>query len=136
MRDYSDIINLQRPVSKKHKPMAIENRAAQFAPFAALNGYSDAIEETGRLTDARQELSEDMANIINTRLIEAVARKRLVTIFYFKADDNKEGGKYIACKGYIKKYDPYKDILIMENKEIIPVNDIGNVIIEADSHLE
>ena len=49
--DYSDIINLPHHVSQNHPPMPMMNRAAQFAPFAALTGYDDVIQETGRLTD-------------------------------------------------------------------------------------
>ena len=37
--NYEDIINLPHPVSKRHKPMPVEDRAAQFAPFAALTGH-------------------------------------------------------------------------------------------------
>jgi hypothetical protein len=39
MRDYSDIINLPRHVSKTKAPMPLEDRAAQFSPFAALEGH-------------------------------------------------------------------------------------------------
>lgn len=46
--NYDDIINLQHHVSKKHPQMSMMNRAAQFAPFAALTGHSDAIQETVR----------------------------------------------------------------------------------------
>ena len=45
MKKYEDIIGLSRPVSKKHPPMSRENRAAQFAPFAALTGFEGAIKE-------------------------------------------------------------------------------------------
>ena len=55
---YDSIINLPHPVSKKHPQMLIADRAAQFAPFAALTGYGAAIRETGRLTDKRIELDE------------------------------------------------------------------------------
>lgn len=44
--NYDDIINLPHPVSKTHPPMPMINRAAQFAPFSALNGHNDAIKET------------------------------------------------------------------------------------------
>ena len=44
--NYEDIINLPHPVSKKHPQMPMANRAAQFAPFAALTGYGEAISET------------------------------------------------------------------------------------------
>lgn len=46
MDNYEDIINLPHHVSKKHKQMSIEDRAAQFAPFAALTGYNDTIKDT------------------------------------------------------------------------------------------
>ena len=48
---YDDIINLEHHVSKKHKQMSLENRSAQFAPFAALVGYDNAVKETARITD-------------------------------------------------------------------------------------
>ena len=60
MRKYDDIINLPHHVSKKHSQMSQEARAAQFAPFAALTGYDDAVKETARLTDDRIELDEEM----------------------------------------------------------------------------
>ena len=43
MNDYEDIINLPHPVSEKHPQMLMTQRAAQFAPFAALTGYETAI---------------------------------------------------------------------------------------------
>lgn len=46
--DYSDIIDLPHPTSKTHPPMSRHQRAAQFAPFAALTGHNDLIEETAR----------------------------------------------------------------------------------------
>ena len=41
--NYDDIINHPHHVSKRHPQMSMWNRAAQFAPFAALTGYEDAI---------------------------------------------------------------------------------------------
>ena len=58
--NYEDIINLPHPVSKRHKPMPVEDRAAQFAQFAALTGHQAAIEEAARVTDIRMELDEEM----------------------------------------------------------------------------
>lgn len=46
--NYSDIINLPHYVSKKRPRMSIEQRSAQFAPFVALTGYEDEIEEAGK----------------------------------------------------------------------------------------
>ncbi len=58
MGKYDDIINLDRPISKNHRPMPIENRAAQFAPFAALTGYDDAIAEAARQNELKFEDNE------------------------------------------------------------------------------
>ena len=55
---YKDIMHLSRPVSSRHLPMSMHDRAAQFSPFAALTGYDAAIEETARLTDRQTELAE------------------------------------------------------------------------------
>ncbi|MBR6970386.1 MAG: hypothetical protein IKH87_06645 [Firmicutes bacterium] len=47
--DYSDMLDLPRPVSKKHPPMSVERRAAQFMPFAALTGFESAVQKAGLL---------------------------------------------------------------------------------------
>lgn len=47
-RQYSDIIDLPHHVSKKHPQMSMYQRAAQFAPFAALVGHDKAIKETAK----------------------------------------------------------------------------------------
>ena len=56
--NYDDIIHLPHPVSKSHQPMPMKNRAAQFAPFAALTGYGEAIKESERLNEAQYEEEE------------------------------------------------------------------------------
>ncbi len=43
--DYTDIINLPHHVSQKHPPMSLADRAAQFAPFSALTGLDDSIQQ-------------------------------------------------------------------------------------------
>ena len=65
---YDDIINLPHHVSERHPQMSMYNRAAQFAPFAALTGHGSAITEAARLTDAEQELSESEAEILDRKL--------------------------------------------------------------------
>ena len=59
MDKYNDIINLPHQESKKHPRMSLNSRAAQFAPFAALTGYGDAIEETVRITEESFEKNEN-----------------------------------------------------------------------------
>ena len=52
---YDDIINMPHHVSKKHPQMSMRGRAAQFAPFAALTGYGDAVKETERRHESEEE---------------------------------------------------------------------------------
>lgn len=65
MGKYDDIINLPHHESKKHPRLSIEQRAAQFAPYAALSGYGEAIDKTSKITDNRMDLAEFMSKIIN-----------------------------------------------------------------------
>ena len=53
LRKYGDIIDLPRPVSKKHMPMPAEKRCAQFSPFAALEGYEETV------IQAREQYNEE-----------------------------------------------------------------------------
>ena len=55
MKQYEDIINHQRPVSRKHKSMSMRDRAAQFASFAALSGYEDMVKEKRKNIEAEIE---------------------------------------------------------------------------------
>ena len=48
IEDYADIINLPRPELHSHTRMAIEKRAAQFSPFAALTGYDEVVKKTAQ----------------------------------------------------------------------------------------
>lgn len=125
--NYDDIINMPHHESKVYKRMPIINRAAQFAPFAALTGYEDAIEETGRLTTERKEIDEYVKAEINDKLnclSHAEHPKRKVTITYFIPDSKKEGGEYVARTGTINKIDMERKIIILDGKEIIGVSDI------------
>ena len=65
---YDDIINLPHPDPTIRPRMAMENRAAQFSPFAALTGYDEATREEARLVDIKQELSEDMKDMLDAKL--------------------------------------------------------------------
>ena len=126
MNDYSDIINLKRPPSK-HPKLSIESRAAQFAPFAALTGYNNAIKEKARLTEKKINLTEEQKQIINNKIIyleNHIKEKTEVKITYFIKDELKEGGKYIKENGIIKKIDHTKQTIKYENNKIIPIKNI------------
>ena len=99
IHSYDDIIHLSRPISKKHPQMPIRDRAAQFAPFAALTGHKEAISETERLTDAKRILDENRNMLNNERLQEIllhIKEQPKIRVTYFKADERKEGGAYLT----------------------------------------
>lgn len=127
MGKYDDIINLPHHVSKTRPKMPLEQRSAQFAPFAALTGYEDEILETGRLTTDRIELNEEAKQLLD-RTLQAIANKistqPAVTITYFVPDTKKDGGAYVTVSGNIKKIDKYKNIIVLTDKTSIPINNI------------
>ena len=125
---YNDIINMQHHVSKKHSHMSLEARSAQFAPFAALTGYGDVIKETGRLTNERVEIDEELKEILNEEIMKIKSRlsERLTVSFtYFIPDEQKSGGKYITVDGTVKKITDVS--IILEDKTEILIEDIIDI---------
>ena len=99
-----DIINLPHHVSSTRQRMSMHDRAAQFAPFAALVGYDDAVAETARLTESRPELDEQEQRAINERLAYIAAHiheQSEVRIKYFVPDEYKSGGTIIEISGKV-----------------------------------
>ena len=99
---YNEIINLPHHVSKTRPQMPMSDRAAQFAPFAALTGYDSAIKETGRLTDERIELDEEALTALDMKyqlLMDAFDDAPEVTSTFFQPDERKAGGKYASQVG-------------------------------------
>lgn len=130
MGKYDDIINLPHHISKKHPQMTLEARAAQFAPFAALTGYDDAVKETARLTNERIDLDEEAKMMLDAKLQvirEQLSEKPLVTITYFVPDAKKDGGKYVTTNGSVKKIDDYKHLIILDNSVEIPIDEIIDI---------
>ena len=130
---YKDIVILPHHVSIKHRPMSMHDRAAQFAPFAALVGYDDKVRETARYTENKINLNEEEKEQLDIKLNilkEKLNLKPIVTFIYFVPDSKKEGGRYITVSGIIKKIDDYKGIIYI-NKVEIPINQI----IEIDSDI-
>ena len=125
MGNYDDIINLKRPISKKHQPMSIYNRAGQFSPFAALTNYSDIIAEEGRLTKSQIDLNEDQ--IVEIDRVLQFAKNNLntkVNIIYFVKDNKKEGGDYLNIEDNISKINEDSRLIYFKNGNIISIDDI------------
>ena len=122
---YADIIHLPRPVSHTHPPMSMEDRAAQFSPFAALTGHDAAIAEAARLTEQRPILDEYTKWQISDTLQQAAADPQLsLHIVYFVPDTRKNGGSYAETCGCVKKLIPHRQLLILNNGQQICINDI------------
>lgn len=130
MGEYDDIIHLPHHVSEKHPQMPMMERAAQFAPFAALTGYGAVIKETARLTEKQVELEEYDQEQLNrklTLLLENVYERPELTVSFFCPDDRKDGGSYKSLTARLKKIDTFQQILILEDGTRIPFANIIDI---------
>ena len=136
---YDEIMGLPHHVSKTRPQMPMSDRAAQFAPFAALTGYDAAIKETGRLTDERIELDVEALSALDMKyqlLMEALDEAPEVTITYFQPDERKAGGKYVSAVGAVKKIDDFERRITMQDGTKIPMDDVLSIEGELFSVLE
>ena len=127
IHNYDDIINMPRHISSKHPQMKIIDRAAQFAPFAALTGHKESIDEASRITDSKKELDENQKEILNNKLnyiLLNLDKLFEIKITYFQADLKKSGGKYITVLANIKKIDEYNKVLVLNNGMKIKLDDL------------
>ena len=127
MNKYSDIIDHPHYQSKTRPHMSMQQRAAQFMPFAALSGFDDAVKETFRITDQRVELDEDELALLNDKLQYLYVTKSShpqVSITYFVNDIAKEGGSYETITGTVKNIDSVFYAVVMDDGMIIPIKDI------------
>ena len=136
---YDEIMGLPHHVSKTRPQMPMSDRAAQFAPFAALTGYDAAIKETGRLTVERIELDVEALSALDMKyqlLMEALDEAPEVTITYFQPDERKAGGKYVSAVGAVKKIDDFERRITMRDGTRIPMDDVLSIDGELFSSLE
>ena len=127
---YDDIIHLPHHQSRTRPHMSLHDRAAQFAPFAALPGYGDLVRETARLTDTMAELSEDEKEKLDRSLAAAarslkqgVRPKAMLTCFV--PDERKEGGRYEVYTGRVKRIDTVRRVLILQEED--PENGVREI---------
>lgn len=127
MKDnYQDIINLEH-YELKHSRMSRYNRASQFAPFAALTGYTEKVKEVARLTSKKIELDDGLKEIINYKLNQlnkVIKLKPEVEVTYFVPDIKKEGGEYLTKKGRIKRIDFINRFIKFTDNEKIIIDEI------------
>lgn len=127
---YDDIINLPHHVSTKRPQMSCSARAAQFAPFAAIVGLDDELEETARLTDSKPELEESEKEKINRVLqkIQSAPQKTAhIILTYFRHDSRKEGGAIITRSYELKRIDELNRRLVFTDRSEIKIDNILSI---------
>lgn len=127
---YDDIIGLPHHTSAHRAGMPMIDRAAQFSPFAALTGYEDVIEETGRLTESSTELTEGSKQALNEKfriLAEHCRVTPQVTVTYFEPDRLKTGGSYVTVTARVKRVDEYDQVLRLIDGREIPMEAISRI---------
>ena len=128
--NYNDIINNPHHTSKTRKRMPQSNRAAQFAPFAALTGYDASISEAARLTDKQIELDDKTKEILNMKLVflkNHIKDRPYVTITYFVPDAKKDGGAYVDYSGNIRVIDETQQTIIFTDRTTIAIDVICDI---------
>lgn len=131
MSKYDDIIHLPHPEPLRHSRMSRRNRAAQFAPFAALTGHEEAIRETARLTESKIPLNEEDAARMNEKIAllnKAIATsKPNIIVTYFVSDKKKDGGAYVEFSGTLRHIDDCSKMLIFEDDTKIMIDEIREI---------
>lgn len=132
---YEKIIDMPHHVSLTREPMPRYDRAAQFAPYSALSGYEDAVEETARLTDRQIELDEYEKEKINSALTDLLFSEeiRAISITYFRPDEYKAGGAYITVHGELCRIDEYTRVITLVGGYTVPLDSIIDIRIQGVS---
>ena len=131
MTAYADIIDLPHHVSRNHPQMPLRDRAAQFAPFAALTGYEAVVGENARLTAVKRELDAQEAEELNRQLaavVEHLSDHPEVTVEYFVPDERKSGGAYVTVTGRARHISIPEKTLVMEDGTEIPLDEVVSLI--------
>ena len=110
--------------------MSLYNRAAQFAPFAALTGYEEAIIETARLTAPKVDMMEDNQQLLDRKLAllsRSLREQPTVSITYFQPDKKKTGGQYLTVTGVIKTIRDSERVILMADGKCVSIDTIINI---------
>ena len=129
MNRYDDIIDLPYRVRTPQKPIPGSTRAAQFAPFAALEGYSDSVAESSRHTDSRTDIADDRQAELDAalRVLSGKTDAAPAAFTYYVSDTKKSGGSYTTVYGKVKRVDTFSRNVILESGERIPTDDITDI---------
>lgn len=136
---YEDILDHPHHRSAVHPPMDKKDRAAQFAPFAALTGHKAVIREHARHTEQKQELNEDEKALLSRKLEllrSRIAERPWIRLRYFLADQRKEGGEYREAEGKAVRIDLMRKRLLLDDGSEIALDDLTQLEGELFAFLE
>lgn len=129
---YEDIVHLHRPESKRHAPMPLIDRGAQFAPFAALRGYDEVIREAQQENVEQIELSEEGQAQINEALcllFERLGEQPEAVFTHYRFDPYTETGVYESLRSRVKSIDPARQKLTLTNDRELSFDRIAHIAI-------
>ena len=127
---YKDILNMKYPNPEIERDFPDKIlREAQFAPFAALTGYNDAIDEAARQTDRKIGLDEYEIERLNNKLkyLSEASETDEVVITYYVPDKKKDGGAYVSKSGIVIKVREYERDIVTDDGTKIPIEDIYTI---------
>ena len=136
--NYNDIKLCSRPHYDGRYPMSIHDRAAQFAPFAALSGFDNVIAETARVVDNKIELTEDEVNDLNAalnKLYEEIYQYPEIKLTYYIPDKRKQGGRYVDKIGVVRIFDMFHRCLVFTDGTKIAIDDLYEVELSTNNSL-
>lgn len=130
---YAEYLHMEPVFPAMRVPMDRSNRAAQFAPYAALSGFGDQITESERETAQRFTFDEEALRMMDLRL--SLLRMQLdtrpeVSAIYYVPDDHKSGGAFTEYTGRVRRIDEYEGRLIFMDPELerdglsVPLDDL------------
>ena len=129
-RRYDDMLDLPHHVSPTRRRMTNLERAAQFAPFAALTGFDDAIEETARQTIRQVEPGEAERLELDRKLRvvqDRLGERPVLSITYFVPDAYKAGGRYDTVTAPVRRLLAEEYALQLEDGRAIAIEDIVDI---------
>lgn len=127
---YKDMLNMKYPNPEIERDFPDKIlREAQFAPFAALTGYNDAIDEAARQTDRKIGLDEYEIERLNNKLkyLSEASETDEVVITYYVPDKKKDGGAYVSKSGIVIKVREYERDIVTDDGTKIPIEDIYSI---------
>ena len=131
----AQILHHPRPVSQQRLPMPVRDRAAQFAPFAALTGFDDAIGETGRVVEQPIFLAQDALEELDAairKIQDTIETQPEAEVVWFRPDSRKAGGCIHSARGRVKQVDMPGQLLLFADGKSVPLKEITSIRLEEE----